>query len=391
MSRPELRWSRRTFIAAAGLTAVDSIMTRHATAEPSPKPVAQASAPFIAYVGFAAPRNSASDRIESYRVSERRWANIGEPFRHRAPRALALHPKLPILYAVHGNAQYQYLPRGSVSAYTIDPSGGLAPAGREPLSLSATYPEYFAVSPDGKAMLVSSAGGGSYNLFSVTAEGTLLPTPYALKQTGSGPHPLQTRARPQAVLFHSSGLAAYATDLGADRVNQLTLTDGILTIASRVSLSPGSGPSHIALHPSGNLMVVSSQLRPALTVFPLTQQLGKLGTPSQQVAIDADACGPIAMNHAGNRVYVAARRSSGETFVSTYGLSSATGKLRPMMRMHIGRFGSVEQIALLNDQLLLAGASGIASLPIDRRSGVLGEASLVVGRPGAVSIALRML
>ena len=391
MSRPNLRWSRRTFIATAGLTAVDSIMTRHATAEARPKPVAPRSSPFIAYVGFAPQGDSASDRIESYRVHDGTWTDLGEPFAHQAPRSLALHPHLPILYAVHSNAQYLHLPRGSVSAYAIDPAGSLALANREPLSLSATYPEYFSISPDGKALLVSSAGGGSYNLFSVAAGGALLPTPYPLKQTGAGPHPLQARAHPHTVLFHPSGIAAYTSDLGADRVTQMAIANGTLTIASRVSFAPGSGPAHLALHPSSNLIVVSSQLRPALTVLPLNRQSGKLDMPTQQMEIDADACGPIAMNHAGNRVYVAARRSSGETFVSTYALSCTTGGLRPMTRMHLSELGTVEQIALVDDQLLLAGAKGIASLPIDRRSGVPGAASLVVRRPGAVSIALRRL
>jgi len=368
MSRPNLRWSRRTFIATAGLTAVDSMMTPLCTAEPRAKPVAQRSAPFIAYVGFAPQGGSASDRIESYRVDDGTWTNIGEPFAHQAPRSLALHPELPILYAVHSNAQYLHLPRGSVSAYSIGPAGSLALANREPLSLSATYPEYFSISPDGRAMLVSSAGGGSYNLFSVAAGGTLLPTPYPLKQTGAGPHPLQSRAHPHAVLFHPSGVAAYTSDLGADRVTQMTLANRTLTIASRVSFAPGSGPAHLALHPSGNCIVVSSQLRPALTVLPLNRQSGKLDMPTQQMEVDAETSGPVAINRTGDRVYATASRGSGEISVSTYALSCATGRLRPMARMHLSELGNVEQIALVDDQLLLAGAKGIASLPIDRRS-----------------------
>jgi 6-phosphogluconolactonase len=390
MSRPNLRWSRRTFIATAGLTAVDSMMTPLCTAEPRPKPVAQRTAPFIAYVGFAPQDDSASDRIESYRVHDGTWTDLGEPFAHQAPRSLALHPQLPILYAVHSNAQYLHLPRGSVSAYAIDPAGSLALANREPLSLSATYPEYFSISPDGRAMLVSSAGG-SYNLFSVAAGGILLPTPYPLKQTGAGPHPLQARAHPHAVLFHPSGVAAYTSDLGADRVTQMTLANGTLTIASRVSFAPGSGPAHLARHPSGNCIVVSSQLRPALTVLPLNRQSGSLDMPTQQIAIDAEASGPVAINRAGDRVYATAGRSSGEISVSTYALSCATGRLRAMARLYISELGNVEQIALVDDQLLLAGAKGIASLPIDCRSGVPGAASLVIRRPGAVSIALRRL
>jgi len=391
MSRPDLRWNRRTFIAAAGLTAADSMMTRLRTAEPSPKLAAHRSAPFIAYVGFAPQGDSASDRIESYRVDDGSWTNIGGPIKHQAPRALALHPELPVLYALHSNARYRHLPRGSVSAYSVDASGSLALAGREPLSLSATYPEHLAISPDGGAILVSSAAGGSYNLFSVAAGGALSPAPYPLKQTGSGPHPLQARAHPHAVLFHPSCVAAYAADLGADRILQLTHTNGALTIASHVSFAPGSGPAHIAIHPSGNLIVVSSQLRPALTVLALIRQSGKLGTPTQQMAVDADTPGPIAVNRTGDRLYAIAGRRSGEISVSTYALSAATGRLRAMSRMHVGEIGAVAHIALAEDQLLLASAKGIASLPIDRRSGLLDKASLVVRRPGAVSIALRTL
>jgi 6-phosphogluconolactonase len=391
MSITNLRWSRRTFIAAAGLTAADSMVSRLAVAEHRVTPFAHSSASFLAYVGFAPSGDSASDRIECYRVEGGRWASLGEPLAHQAPRAFVLHPTLPVLYAVHNNADYINLPRGSVSAYGIGPSGRLALASRQPLSLSATHPEHVAISPDGSAMLISSAGGGAYNLLSVSLDGALLPSPYALKQTGSGPHPLQARSRPQAVLFHPSGATAYAADLGADRVSQLTVGNGRMTVASRASLAPGTGPAHIALHPNGDFIVVSSRLSPSLTVLPVSQRTGKPVMPSQKISVDAGTSGPLAINRRGDRVYATARGSSGESSVSTYAFSAGTGTLRPMTRMHVGAIGSVEHIALLEDQLLLAGANGIASLPIDRRSGVLGDASLVVERPGAVAIALRML
>jgi 6-phosphogluconolactonase len=384
-------WNRRDFIAAAGLAGLVSA-TRLPAATSAPLAKSEAPASFIAHVGFAAKGDLASDRIETFLVRDGAWTRMDEPVKARQPKALALHPTLPVLYVAHSTGQHRNLPRGSVSAYRVEPStGALTLLNREPLSLSAIRPEHLSVSPDGTSVFVSATGGGSYNLFSLAKDGALIAVPYALKQTGSGPHPLQPAARPRASVFHPSGSSIYASDLGADRLSHFANASGALTPASRVSFSPGSGPAHLAMHPSGNFLIVGNQLRPELSVIPLDAATGQLLTPVQQLPVDAATAGPLAINSQGNRLYLASNQESGKLQISTFGFSTATGRLRQIASLPVRSFGKVEQLRLVDRQLLLVGDGGIASITVEPRSGLLGTQTLVTAQPNAVSLAISLL
>jgi 6-phosphogluconolactonase len=386
---PNRLWSRREFVAAAGLAGLGTAAGARG-GEPGNEPGPHRARPLLVFAGFELPGDAASERIVSYLVDGERWTPLRLEAKARRPRALALHPKLPILYAAHCNAEHRNLPRGSVSTFQIDAaSGALSLLGREPLSLSATRPEHLAVAHDGSALLVSAGGGGAYNFFSLSQDGTVSPVPYALKQTGSGPRESQARSRPAAVLFHAGRVAAYGCDPGADRLSHFSLRDGEPALSGRVCFPPGSGPAHVAIHPSGKLFVVGSELRPALAVVPIDEGSGDVRSPVQTLEIDAEQAGALAFNGRGDRVYLAARGHRGESLVMVHGVSPATHRLRQMMVVRVPGLGQVERIAAAGSQLLLAGAGGIASLPIDRRSGLLGQPSLAVRRPGAVSLAVR--
>jgi 6-phosphogluconolactonase len=325
-------------------------------------------------------------------VEAGRWITTDAPMQCESLRSLALHPKLTVLYAAHSTALDGGLPRGSVSAIAFDPASGvLRLLGRQALSLSATRPEHLAVSPDGRTLLVSASGGGAYNFFSLAADGAILATPYALKQTGCGPHPLQGTACPHVAVFHSRGSAAYGSDLGADRINHIAFNRDLPTVRSRVSLAPGGGPAYVVLHPSDELLVVTNRLRPALTVIPIDINSGNLLSPVEHIAVDAELGGPLAMSRSGDRVYMANTRCSGESVVSVFRLARSAGRLRLLQQTPVPRFLNAEQLLRVGDQLLLVGAGGVVSLPLDLGTGLVGEPMVALKEPGAVSVAVRIL
>jgi 6-phosphogluconolactonase len=389
----QLAWNRRAFVSALGLTVA-------AAAAPSvgegQRPQTQGSSgscsPFLAFAGLAARAGRGMDRVQSYRVEAGRWIAVGASMQCDSLRSLALHPKLAVLYAAHGTAVYEGLPRGSVSAIGFDPaSGELRLIGRQGLSLSATCPEHLAVSPDGRRLLVSASGGGAYNFFSLAEDGEILATPYALKQTGCGPHPLQSAACPHATVFHRDGSAAYASDLGADRVNHIVFDRDLPAVRSRVSLAPGSGPAFLVRHPSDELLVVTNRLHPALTVIPIDADSGDLLSPVEHLAVDAELGGPLAMSRSGDRVYMASMRRSGESVVSVFRLSRSAGRLRLLQQTPVPILSNAEQLLRVDDRLLLVGAGGVVGLPLDEHSGLVGQPMVALKESGAVSVAVRML
>ncbi|MEG3628230.1 lactonase family protein [Streptomyces poriticola] len=148
-------------------------------------------------------------------------------------------------YRVHGETPEQAGPRVSV--------GGKGPTH---LSLFAGH------------LLTANYGSGSVTALPVRPDGTLAEAPSgALRHTGSGPHP----ARQQSPHAHQvqpdpSGRWALCVDLGTDSVRVCTLTDAALSVHREIALRPGSGPRHLAFHPSGSLAYVVNELAPTVTV-----------------------------------------------------------------------------------------------------------------------------
>jgi len=384
-------WSRRSFLSAMAVTGAAAATVGIKLQSRKSANRASATNNHFAFLGTAATDDAATHSVSSYRIQNGKW-ELASTISAENPQALALHPALPVLYVAHSSDMFESLPRGSVSAFAIDPAiGALSLMGREAMALSATRPSHMAVSPDGRSLVVSSHGGGSYNLFSLAADGSLVSTPSPLKETGDA----QGIAHPQSVAFRTDGAAAYTADLGTDRVSHLTFGNDGMVVRSRVKLAAGSGAAEVELHPSGRVLMVSSRLQPAISVVHVDKSTGELQKISHHYPVAAEAGGPIALNPKGNRLYAASTRS-GETILTTYGVAGASGRLHNLQQLAINGVGRpVELMHLgqqtLGEQALLAGEKGIASLSFDPQTGMLNHSETVVAKPGVVSLAVLSL
>jgi hypothetical protein len=356
-------WTRRTFVSALGAAAV--VAPRWAEAAAAGGTV---GGRYRAFVG-------ASDgSLAAYRVDGGRWASLGGAVAVERPLGLALHPTLPVLYATDAVDGHGDRPRGSVAAFRVT-ADGLEAINVEGTALSSTGPSHLSVVDD--MLLVSAAGGGAYNAFALGGDGAILPVQASLKQIGGGPHALQERAAPHASV--AGELGAYSSDLGADRVNHLVFADGLVRVASRVSLPAGSGPGDLAL--AGSWLVVASRLRPGLTVLPVDGSTGALETAVHAVDLEMAEAGPLVVS--GGRVYVAGVDRGGETVVAAFGLAR-TGRPRALQVVTAEGAGRPEQMVAADGELLLAGSGGVTRVPVV--GGRMGAASLVLKKAGVVSL-----
>jgi 6-phosphogluconolactonase len=205
----------------------------------------------VARFGWAAPQSrfvyiGAPDGIHVYSIA------ADGRFIHEQTIASALPVAMAIrgvhLYVANGVSEYGNLPRGSVEAFAMDAATGrLEFRNRVPLSLSGILPRDLAVAPDGRSIVVAVHGGGAYNVVSVHEDGRLGRVSGILKETGSGPHVLQSAAHPSAVIFDAAG-RVLAADEGADKLSIFSLSGGQLKVAGRREVPAGAGPSRIVLH-----------------------------------------------------------------------------------------------------------------------------------------------
>lgn len=204
------------------------------------------------------------------------------------PTYLALHPNQWFLYAVNGSPSIDGHPGGAVSAFTIDPTtGNLAFVNRQ--YTVGQGPSHLAIHRQtGRYLLAAGYHTANVLVFPIAADGSLgHPTDIA-QHHGSSVNPdRQDRPHPHSVTFDLAGRFALVCDLGTDRVYvyRFDADDGKLIPDAPpwATVPPGSGPRHLAFHPSGRFVFVINEILSTVSSFRYVPESGVL-TPIETVS-----------------------------------------------------------------------------------------------------------
>jgi 6-phosphogluconolactonase len=230
------------------------------------KPLRAASAQIVAYVGAYTDRDGNALYIYDLNPADgtltRRTAIKDYP----SPSSLAIAPNQKFLYAVNEIGNFSGTTNGSVTAFAIQPDGGLKFL--NVVSSQGRGPAHLSVDPSGKWVFAANYGGGSIVVVPIKADGSLgdadgqsIPTsplgprraqdapPYSFADSGhDAPHAHMAQTDP-------AGNYVLLSDLGTDRiyVYKLDKTTGKLTPAAQpwMQANPGAGPRHFDFHPNG--------------------------------------------------------------------------------------------------------------------------------------------
>ncbi|MFK0198210.1 lactonase family protein [Streptomyces lavendulae] len=175
------------------------------------------------------------------------------------PSYLALDRATGVLYAVSETE------RGAAAAFRPVP-GGLVPLGA-PVRVGGSGPTHLA--PAGRRLLTANYGSGSVSSLPLTGDGGLHGPASVLTHRGSGPDTgRQEGPHAHQVLPDPTGRWVLSVDLGTDSVRVCVLdpATGELRVHAEVVLRAGTGPRHLAFHPSGEVVYVLHELEPQLTV-----------------------------------------------------------------------------------------------------------------------------
>ena len=254
------------------------------------------------------------------------------------PSFLALHPTLPVLYAVSEVADADGKPTGAIISFAIDEqSGRLTKKNHQPCGGGG--PCHLSVDRTGRVVLSANYGGGSVLCLSLGPDGSLKPvvtgTPSGfIQHEGQGIDP-QRQEKPHGHSIYPSpdGRFALACDLGIDKVlvHALDVDKATLAPYGFGATKPGAGPRHFALHPNGRFGYSVNELDLTVTGFSFNEETGTL-TPFQTLStLPADvtdtkgiSTAEIVVHPTGKFAYASNR---GHHSIAMYAVDDSNGQL----------------------------------------------------------------
>jgi 6-phosphogluconolactonase len=185
--------------------------------------------------------------------------------------ALVSDAAAPSYLTIHDGRVYAVneVEKGMVTAFTIDHSSGKLTE-LNSASVKSAGPCYIAIS--GHSAITANYSGGSITVLPIGGDGKLGEATAFIQNRGSGPNrDRQTGPHPHWVGFIEKSKLALIADLGLDEVAIYNFDSkrGKLTVGNPafMTIPPGSGPRHGAMHPNGKFFYVINELSSNLMEF----------------------------------------------------------------------------------------------------------------------------
>ncbi|MDX1984541.1 MAG: lactonase family protein [Bryobacteraceae bacterium] len=233
-------------------------------------PLAQ-PAEYIAFSGtYTTKGNSQGIYAFRFDTSSGKLTPIGLAAATENPSFLTIHQNGRFLYAVNEIGKYQGKDTGTVTAFSIDPSGHKLTELNK-VTTHGTIPCHLKVDKTGRFLVLVNYGSGSTSSFPIQADGRLGEAVSVQQHTGSSIGPRQKGPHAHSINFSPDYRYAVVADLGLDKVlvYKFDSKTGALTpnAPPSISVKPGSGPRHFSFHPNGRFAYVINELASTVTAF----------------------------------------------------------------------------------------------------------------------------
>ncbi len=319
------------------------------------------------------------------------------------PGWVAVHPSGRYVYALNEVRSVSGAARGSVTAFSADPSTGvLRELGR---AFTGASPCHATVDATGSVLLVASFHGGAVQCLPIGTDGRL-GAARELGHRGSGVHPRQDGPHPHAVVLDRQNRFVFVPDMGTDRVEVHELDAATATLIPRPSAgSPvpaGSGPRHLVQHPDGHLVFCLNEITATIESFAFDETTGALTWLGTTAVLPPDYTGyrsgaEILLSPSGRHLYVTHRShgssgprpEGGLDCVSWFRVDTPSGRLT--LHGQIPSGGNIPRSCTLDptgSRLLIAhqASSSIVTFAVDPGTGDLRPTELVTRTPVPVCL-----
>jgi 6-phosphogluconolactonase len=248
------------------------------------------------------------------------------------PSFLAIHPSGKYLYAVNEVSEGPGRGNGAVTALTINADGTLTKINHQASEGGA--PCHCNVDATGTNLLIANYGGGNVAVYPISEDGSLKPVSCNIQHEGSS----VDKSRQEAPHAHSINVSsdnkfAYAADLGLDKIMiyKLDADAHTLSPASQPAalVTPGGGPRHFSIHPSGKFAYTNNEMTMVVTGFSRNPEDGSLRAIQEISTIPAGFEGrkstaECLVHPSGKFLYVSNR---GHETITAYTIDQETGLL----------------------------------------------------------------
>jgi 6-phosphogluconolactonase len=314
------------------------------------------------------------------------------------PSFLALDESRHRLYAVSETQTFQAQTGGSVDAFTIEPARGtLTHINQQPTH--GTDPCYLSIDATGTCLLVVNYTSGSISVFPVQANGEIAEANQVIQHHGrSIRDDRQASPHTHTIVLDASGQYALVTDLGMDKIFSYKLDTQAhkLILQHETEDTPGSGPRHIAFHPSERYVYVIHELNSTITAFAYDASRASL-SPLQTVStLPSDFAGDnlgaeIAILPSGKFLYGSNR---GDNSIVVFSIDPETGLLT--YSQHVSTFGKTPRnFTITPDERFLFAANQdsdtVITYTIDQDTGQLEPTGQTLHIPAPVCIKITHL
>ena len=345
------------------------------------KASAAAEAPMLVYIGTYSGAKSKGIYVSRFDGATGRLSPPELAAETKNPSFLAVHPDRPFLYAVGETSDFAGKKTGAVSAFRIEAKSGQLTLLNQQTS-GGTGPCHLAVDKTGRCVLVAIYGSGSVAALPLEPDGRLAEPGMLVQHEGSSVNK-QRQEGPHAhfITNDPGNRFALACDLGLDKVLVYRLNPfqkPFLTPNDppSASIRPGSGPRHLAFHPTGRWVYVINEMGSTITALAYDAMRGTL-QELQTVSTLPEGftgenyCAEVQVHPSGKFVYGSNRRHDS---IVVFGIDPKTRKLTLVEHQPTkGKTPRHFAIAPTGNWLLVENqdSDNIAVFRVDRRTGRL--------------------
>lgn len=187
----------------------------------------------------------------------------------------------------------------------------------------------------GRVALAVSYGSGRVFAWPVHDDGTLGELTADEHHTGHSVHPRQAGPHAHQIVTDPANRLAYVCDLGLDQIRAYRLDPGAATLTPAeppfTSVTPGSGPRHLAFSPDGRWAYVVNEIACTLTAYAFDPESGRLRErftvstlPPGMGVGTTNTAAEVGVAPSGRYVYVSTR---GVNTITRFRFNPVTGQL----------------------------------------------------------------